>query len=233
MKVLVTGGSRGIGESVVRRLSAAGHDVSFTYLKSEDRAESVAKDTNSRCYKCDVTSESDIKKLKTLVKDVDALVLNAGISSFDQVQDVTSEKWRLVLDTNLTGAFLTVREFVSGMISSKRGKIVALSSMWARHGSSCESHYSASKGGLEAFVKSLAKELGPSGINVNAVAPGFIGTDMNASLSEEAVAEIVSETPLQRAGTPGDVAAAVEFLLSDDSSFITGAVLPVDGGYAL
>ena len=168
--------------------------------------------------------------MKKAVGTVDYLVLNAGVSSFDQLQDITLDKWNGIIGVNLTGAYLCAKAFATGMIYEKFGRIVAVSSMWGAHGSSCEAHYAASKGGLEAFIKSLAKELGPSGITCNAVAPGFILTKMNAALDAQAVEEIVSETPVGRAGSPEDVAGGIAFLLSDAASFITGTVLTIDGG---
>lgn len=229
-KALVTGGSGGIGGATVKILRDLGIDVYFTYNRSSEAAAALSKETGAHAVKCDVSKESDVEALKKAVGTVDYLVLNAGVSSFDQLQDITLDKWNGIIGVNLTGAYLCAKAFAAGMIYEKFGRIVAVSSMWGAHGSSCEAHYAASKGGLEAFIKSLAKELGPSGITCNAVAPGFILTKMNAALDAQAVEEIVSETPVGRAGSPEDVAGGIAFLLSDAASFITGTVLTIDGG---
>ena len=229
-KALVTGGSGGIGGATVRILRALGIDVYFTYNRSSEAAAALSKETGAHAVKCDVSKESEVEALKKAVGTVDYLVLNAGVSSFDQLQDITLDKWNGIIGVNLTGAYLCAKAFATGMIYEKFGRIVAVSSMWGAHGSSCEAHYAASKGGLEAFIKSLAKELGPSGITCNAVAPGFIETDMTRDIPQDDN-PLLSSIPLGHMGKAEDVADAVAFLASSD--YITGEVLRVDGGIAM
>ena len=235
--VLVTGGSRGIGSEMVRAFTEAGYRVAFTYKNSEDAALALAKECGAVAICADSANEEEVKlavsKAVSILGDIYCLVNNAGISSFSLFTDISLEEWNNMLAVNLTGAFLYTREVIPYMVKNKLGRIINVSSMWGLVGSSCEAHYSAVKAGLIGMTKALAKELGPSGITVNAIAPGLISTDMNKSLSEEDIALIVDETPLMRVGNTKDVASCALFLAGEGASFITGDVLNVSGGYVI
>ncbi len=236
-RAFVTGGSRGIGREIVLRLSGLGYSVAFTYKNSKSEAEAIARECGAHAIYADLECEESIilaaKESERLLGGVDILVNNAGISSFSLLQDLSTEEWGRTLAVNLTAPFMLCRALIPGMVSRHYGRIVNISSMWGISGSSCEAHYSASKAGLIGLTKALAKELGPSGITVNAVAPGLIMTDMNKCLRDEDIALVASETPLMRAGQPSEVADAVLYLVGEGASFITGEVLNVSGGYVM
>jgi 3-oxoacyl-[acyl-carrier protein] reductase len=186
--------------------------------------------------KADISKGDEISKLieaSEAIGGIDTLVLNAGVASYGLFQDVSEQEYDRVMDTNVKGAFLVAKAFVPKMVSKKSGSIVTLSSMWGEVGGSCETVYSMSKAALIGMTKALAKELGPSGIRVNCIAPGVIDTEMNAALQEEDRRALIEETPLMRLGTPADVAAAALFLAGEGASFITGQVLGVNGGFVI
>ena len=238
--VLVTGSSRGIGAGIARRFAQEGHRVAIHYHAREDAArafydELALAGCSVMLVQGDITSETEAKAMVRQVRErfgfVDVLVNNAGIALPTQlVTDTTLEDWKSVFDTNMTGAFLVTNAVLPEMVSQKRGAIVNISSMWGVIGGSCEVAYSASKAAIIGYTKALAKEVAPSGIRVNCIAPGFILTDMTRCFPEETIVGICEETPLLRAGTPEDIAAAALFLGTEESSFITGQVLSVDGG---
>ena len=235
--VLITGGSRGIGRAMVELFSKNGYEVAFTYKSSENEAKSLAELTGALAIPADSTKEAEVllavdTAIKRLGK-IDCLINNAGISAFSLFTDITLDDWNDMIATNLTGAFLYSKAVIPGMISQKCGRIINITSMWGLVGSSCEVHYSAVKAGLIGMTKALAKELGPSGITVNAIAPGVIRTDMNKMISAEDMETLREETPLMRIGEPRDVAGAALFLASEAASFITGEVLNVSGGYVI
>lgn len=237
-KILISGGSRGIGAFAVRHFAAMGAAVAFLYNKSQDEAFALSKETRALAVRCDVSNPRAVESAMEVVNDymdgeVDVLICNAGISDFGLVTDIGYKRWNEVINTNLNGAYYCIDKVLPGMISAKKGSIIIVSSMWGQVGASCEVAYSASKAGLIGLTKALAKELGPSGIRVNCIAPGMIDTDMNAKVSEDAVHDIIEETPLMRIGKPADVVSAMEFLASDKSSFITGQVLGVNGGLVI
>lgn len=235
--VLITGGSRGIGRAMVEQFSSAGYAVAFTYKTSEIEAKKLAESTGAVAIFADSASETDVLSAVDIAINrlgkIDCLVNNAGISSFSLFTDLTLAEWNDMISTNLTGAFLYSKAVIPGMVSKKYGRIINITSMWGLVGSSCEVHYSAAKAGLVGMTKALAKELGPSGITVNAIAPGVIRTDMNKMLSDEDLETLREETPIMRIGEPRDVANAALFLASDEASFITGDVINVSGGYVI
>lgn len=235
--VLITGGSRGIGRELVRAFSKNGYNVAFTYRSSHDEAESIAKETGALAIMADSRSEADVifavDKVISEYGQVDCLINNAAISSFSLFTDITLEDWNDMISVNLTGAFLYSRNVIADMLKRKNGRIINITSMWGLVGASCEVHYSAAKAGLIGMTKALAKELGPSGITVNAIAPGVINTEMNAKLTDEDKAALVNDTPVMRIGEPSDIAEAALFLAGDGASFITGEVLNVSGGYVI
>lgn len=233
MRVAITGGSRGIGAELVRQFSEAGHHVLLLYHKSRDRAEELeATLKNVEAIQLDVTDPmgTDICLGSRLV---DVLINNAGIAQQKLFTDLTEEDWDAMFDVHVKGAFLCTKAVLPLMIERKRGKIINISSMWGQVGASCEVHYSAAKAAIIGMTKALAKELGPSNIQVNAVAPGVIETGMLASFSPEDKRALAEETPLGRLGTPRDIAKAVLFLASPDADFITGQVLGVNGGFVI
>ena len=240
---VVTGASRGIGAAIAIALAKSGYNVILGYKENRERAEKLCEviisgyGVSAEAVKCDVRSSENAKNIidraGKVYGSVDVLVNNAGVSQQKLFTDITDGDWQEMISTNLTGVFNTCREGAKYMISKKSGSIVNISSMWGQVGASCEVHYSASKAGVIGLTKALAKELGPSGIRVNCIAPGVIDTDMNAALDSEARAALAEETPLCRIGTPDEVARAVEFLAGEGSSFITGQVLGVNGGFVV
>lgn len=231
MTVVITGGSRGIGAAAVELFASRGHRVFFLYEKEHGQAAQVAKNTGAAAICCDVSDEAAVNAAFRQIGDVDVLVNNAGICYYGLMSQMTDAQWDRIFDVNVKGIFHCVRAAMPGFLKSHRGCIINVSSMWGRVGSSCEAAYSASKGAVIALTKALAKELGPSGIRVNAVAPGVILTDMCASVAPDILAAMAEETPVERNGTPMDVARAMEYLVNAD--FVTGHVLNVDGGYVM
>ena len=235
--ILITGGSRGIGKAMVKAFSDKGYKVAFTYKSSLDDAESLSKETGALAIMADSAKENDVVKAVSTAANtlggIDILINNAGISSFSLLQDLTLTEWNECMAVNLTSAFLYSREVIPYMLRSHEGRIINIRCMWGLVGASCEVHYSAAKAGLIGFTKALAKELGPSGITVNAIAPGVIDTDMNSHLSGEDMKELSDETPVGRIGNAEEIAKAAIYLSSDDASFITGAVLNISGGLVI
>ena len=235
--VLITGGSRGIGRAMVELFSKNGYKVAFTYKNSENEAKSLAELTGALAICADSAIEADVLVAVDTARDrlgrIDCLINNAGISSFSLFTDITLDEWNRHLAVNLTGAFLYSKAVIPGMVSRKSGRIINITSMWGIVGSSCEVHYSTAKAGLIGMTKALAKELGPSGITVNAIAPGLIATDMNNSLSEEDIKALAEETPIMRVGYPAEIAEAALFLAGDGAGFITGEVMNISGGYIM
>ncbi len=231
--VLITGGSRGIGKGCVYEFAKAGYRVFLNYEKSDDAAQKICAETGAIAVKADVSDEESVERMAELVRKygrVSVIVNNAGISQIKLFSDITAADWDRMFDVNVRGMFLVVKAFLPDMIREKYGKIINISSMWGVRGGSCEVHYSAAKAAVIGFTKALAKEVGPSGINVNCIAPGVIDTDMNSELDEQAMAELCADTPVGRIGTPYDIAKAAVFLASDDASFITGQTICADGG---
>lgn len=232
--VLIFGGSRGIGAEAVRQFAAAGSRVVFTYHRSELEADALRQETGAVPVRCDVKYSDSVRiaadKAVSVLGHIDVLICNAAIADYGLITDIEESRWEEVIDTDLNGVFYCVRHVLPAMISRKSGCIITVGSMWGEVGASCEAAYSAAKAGVIGLTKALAKEVGPSGIRVNCVSPGMVDTDMNASVSEDAVRDIVEETPLCRTGDPADVAKVMMFLASDAASFITGQVIGVNGG---
>lgn len=234
-RVLISGGARGIGAAAVKYFAEQGDLVAFIYHRADEKAQEIANISSAFPIKADVSDAQNAKSafLEAVnhLGGIDILINCAGIAEFSLFTDISDEAWRRMIDTNLSSAFTLSREAAKVMVSQKSGKIINVGSVWGRMGSSCEVHYSASKAGLRGLTQALAKELGPSGITVNCVEPGVIDTDMNSMLDEAAMKELAEATPLCRIGKAEEVAAVIGFLASDDASFITGACIPVDGGF--
>lgn len=233
---IVSGGSRGIGASIVETLASSGFNVVLNYRFSADKANDIAsKFSNVVTFQADVSDHAQVKSLVdfTISKfgRIDLLVNNAGIDFINTLSDTSDSDFDKVLKNNLYSAFYLSKEVSPYMINAKSGLIINISSIWGIVGASCEMAYSVSKAGLDAMTKSLAKELGPSNIRVNSIAPGIIDTDMNSFLSKEELSEIVNDIPLERIGLPSDVADTVLFL--EKNSYITGQVIQVTGGWNL
>lgn len=235
--VLITGGSRGIGAACVELFAKNGYNVAFIYQNSDEKAAKIAQATGALAVKADVSCLEQVERAFAQVESafggVDVLVNNAGISRIAMLCDTTEEDWDRLFAVNAKSTFLCSKRAMGHMVHQKRGAIVNVSSMWGQTGGSCEVAYSASKAAVIGFTKALAKELGPSGIRVNCIAPGVIDTEMNAQLSLEDREALAEETPLCRLGTPMEAARAIFFLASDAASFITGQVLAPNGGIVI
>lgn len=238
--IVITGSSRGIGKCLVENFAKDGHNVILNYNKSKKQAEQIKNELAEQgikieIFKADVSKREDVKKLiKFALKNmetIDVLINNAGIAKLQMFQDVTEDDWNEIMDTNLKSVYYTIQETIPNMIQRKEGCIINISSMWGIVGASCEAVYAASKAGMDAITKSLAKELGPSNIRVNSIAPGVINTDMNSSIDEKIKEEIKKETPLEKIGEPADIYRCAKWLIED--KFTTGQIISVNGGYVI
>lgn len=229
--VLITGGSRGIGAAAVEAFADRGDRVFFLYEKEHEAAKAVSVKTGATAICCDVADGQAVKYAFSQAGDVDILICNAGICYSGLMSMLTEEQWDRIFAVNVKGIYHCVNAAMPGFLKKQKGCVINVSSMWGQVGASCEAAYSAAKGAVIALSQALAKELGPSGIRVNAVAPGVILTDMCASVDPEILNEMAQETPVGRNGTPQDVASAMLYLA--DAEFVTGQVLPVNGGYVI
>ena len=229
--VVITGGSRGIGAAAVELVAAKGNRVFFLYEKNHAAAKAVAEKTGAAAICCDVSDGQAVKAAFETIGDVDVLICNAGQMHFGLLSMMEEAAWDRLFDVNVKGIYHCVNAAMPAFLKKHAGCVITVSSMWGQVGASCEAAYSATKGAVIALTKALAKELGPSGIRVNCVAPGVILTDMCANVEPEILAEMAEETPAGRNGTPMDVAKAMEYLA--DADFVTGQVLGVNGGYVI
>ncbi len=229
--VLITGGSRGIGAAAVRRFCKSGHNVYFLYEKETKLAQALSLETGATAICADVSDRVAVQNAFSQIGTIDILICNAGISMTGLMSMMSESDWDRIFAVNVKGIYNCVNAAMSGFLAKQSGAIVTVSSMWGQVGASCEVAYSATKGAVIAMTKALAKELGPSGIRVNCVAPGVILTDMCSQIEPEILDELRSETPIGRNGTPEDVAQAIEYLAN--APFVTGQVLGVSGGYVI
>ena len=229
--VVVTGGSRGIGAAITARYAARGDRVYFLYEKNHEAAKAAAEKTGAVPICCDVADGSAVAEAFARIPEVDILVCNAGVCWYGLLTAMPEGEWNRMFDVNVKGIYNCVKAAMPAMLRKHAGSIITMSSMWGQVGASCEAAYSATKGAVIALTKALAKELGPSGIRVNCVAPGVILTDMCANVAPEVLEELAEEAPLGRNGTPEDVARVVESLA--DAEFVTGQILGVSGGFVM
>ena len=239
---LVTGASRGIGRAIALQLAADGYAVAVNYCTNRDAAEAVCREIADRggcaeAFACDVADEKQVAAMLMAVRErlgeITLLVNNAGIAEQKLFTELTADEWHRMMAVHVDGAFYTCREVLPAMLRRHAGCIINVSSMWGQIGASCEVHYSTAKAALIGLTKALAKEVGPSGIRVNCVAPGVVATDMLAGFDEATRAALAEETPLCRLGTAEDVAKAVSYLASENADFLTGQVIAVNGGYVI
>lgn len=235
---IVTGASRGIGREIAKMLAKEGLQVVANYNKSEQKAKELKEELrneNIDIFKADVSKREEAKALVayTLNKygKIDVLINNAGIAEFKEFTQITDAEWNKMIDTNLNSVFIMNQEVLKNMIHNKNGCIINISSIWGIVGSSCEVHYSTAKAGINGMTKALAKELGPSNIRVNAIAPGIINTEMNNDIEKEDIEMIEKDTPLGRIGKPEDIAKCVKWLVED--TFTTGQIISINGGWVI
>ena len=238
--VIVTGASRGIGREIAKELAIKGYTVVANYNKSESKIKELQKELSEKnvnidIFKADISKRSETKELVKYVLEkynkIDILINNAGISQIKEFTQITDEDWNNMINTNLDSVFYMTQEVIKNMIHNKNGCIINMSSIWGQVGASCESHYSVSKAGIDALTKSLAKELGPSNIRVNSIAPGMIDTDMNKEFNKEEIKAIEEEIPLQRIGKVKDIAKCVEWIIEDE--YMTGQIISINGGWIM
>lgn len=242
--ILITGASRGIGSEIARRFAQNGDCVAVNYFHNKEKAESLVQEINriisgnpAIAVQADVSDREQVldmfQKVKSAFGPVEILVNNAGIAQQKLFTDITETDWDNMFNTDVKGVFHCCQCALPDMIHSKSGKIINISSMWGQVGASCEVHYSAAKAAVIGLTQALAKEVGPSGIQVNCIAPGVIDTEMNGHLDAQTIENLKEETPLCKIGTVGNIADAALFLASDQADFITGQVLGVNGGFII
>ncbi|MBD2845222.1 3-oxoacyl-ACP reductase FabG [Paenibacillus sp. IB182496] len=241
MNVLVTGASRGIGAAIAMRFASEGMNIAIHYLEQHEAANETARlclragSPTVITVSADLRSSEQLKRMKEKLQQSgmlpDIVVNNAGIAHFGLLSDVTEAVWDDVMAVNLKGMFLCSQLFLPEMLARKYGRIINVSSVWGLSGASCEVLYSTTKGGMNAFTKALAKELAPSGITVNAVAPGAVDTTMNAQLADEEVTALAESIPAGRLAHPDEIASLVYFLALPESSYITGQIISPNGGW--
>ncbi|MDO5153154.1 MAG: SDR family oxidoreductase [Eubacteriales bacterium] len=229
--VVITGGSRGIGAAAVELFAARGDRVYFLYEKNHEAAKGVSERTGAVPICCDVADGQAVKEAFAQIGNVDVLVCNAGVMHFGLMSMMEEAAWDRIFAVNVKGIYHCVNAAMPSFLKKQRGSVITVSSMWGQVGASCEAAYSATKGAVIALTKALAKELGPSGVRVNCVAPGVILTDMCSGVAPEILAEMAEEAPLGRNGTAMDVAKAMLYL--SDAEFVTGHVLSVNGGFVM
>ena len=234
--VLITGGSRGIGREIAITLAQKGYQVIANYNKSEEQAKKLKQEnTNIEIFKADVSKREEVHKMvEEIIRryhKIDVLINNAGISESKIFTDVTDEDWNKIINNDLYSAFCTTQEVLNEMIKRKEGCIINISSIWGIVGSSCETIYSITKAGIDAMTKSLAKELGPSNIRVNSIAPGIIDTDMNKVYNKKEIEDIKKEIPLEKIGKTTDIAKCVNWLVEDE--YTTGQIISINGGWII
>ena len=240
--VIVTGASRGIGKACALAFGKSGANVIINYTRSKEKAEELCEDISklggrALPFCADVADRKAVDEMIAFAHSnfgsITTLVNNAGIAEQIMFCDITEEKWDRMFAVDVKGIYNCIQAALPDMIHNKSGRIINISSMWGITGASCEVHYSAAKAAVIGMTKALAKELGPSGITVNAIAPGVISTEMNGNISEEIMSELKEETPVGRIGTPEDIAETALFLASPQASFITGEVISVNGGFVI